>query len=410
MAQTSLRHSSFVRATPSVIRQSPPMPDPLHHRVLEKLSDSIAAGSFVKLTLSQPRSRDGLRNVYARLVSLKDGPKLSLLFRFATRDETKNFDVPAGVERIGELLGSDFERAHLFTTAGDWQWRSDGTLKASRPAFTVAPEPAHDRQKAHAVASGAPFLQALGVTNASGDPRPGMADKLRQIQRFTEVLGHLVDDSPLREKGEVRVLDMGAGKGYLTFATREFFRARGIAAKITGIEVRADLVEVTNRVAGELGFSDLHFERGAIADFPSDVPVDLLIALHACDTATDDAIFRGIRSGASLIVTAPCCHQEIRRHFQPPPILRDVLKHGILAEREAELVTDGIRALLLEISGYKADVFEFISTEHTGKNLMIAATKRPHSLPADPLRKRLRELFEFYGLREQHLARLLEIT
>ncbi len=379
--------------------------------LLEKVRAVIDSGTFVKLTLSQPRERaGGLRNVYARLVALRDGHKLSLLFRHATRDETKNFDIADGIVRLTELLESDFTRAHVFTTTGDWQWRADGSLRASRPAFTAAPEPSHDRQKSHPIAVTAPFLQSLGVTNSSGETRPGMADKLRQIQRFTEILGHLVDASPLRDRRELRVLDMGAGKGYLTFATREFFAARDVSAEIIGIETRADLVEKTNRAADECGFTNLRFERGTIGEWPTDVPADCLIALHACDTATDDALHHGIRADASLIVTAPCCHQEIRQQLQPPTVLREVLRHGILCEREAEILTDGIRALLLEIHGYKTDVFEFISTEHTGKNLMIAATKRAQPIDADPLRKRLRELLDFYGIRTQHLARQLGLA
>lgn len=381
-------------------------------RLIEKLSSALAEGTFVKLTLSHPRAgKSDLRNVYARLVALRDGQKLSLLFRHATRDETKNLGVTAGLERIRSLLDTEFERAHLFTTTGDWQWRGDkpgdAALKASRPTFTVAPDPVHDRKKEHAIAGAATFLQALGVTNPAGEPRPGMADKLRQIQRFVEVLGHLVEASPLREKRELRVLDMGAGKGYLTFATREFFHARRVAAEITGVETRADLVELTNRTAVGVGFDNLRFVRGTIAEYSADLPADLLIALHACDTATDDAIHRGIRAGAALIVTAPCCHKEIRQQIQLPPVLRDVLRHGILCQREAEIVTDGIRALLLEMHGYKAEVFEFVSSDHTGKNLLIAATKRLQPLAADPLRQRLHELLDFYGLREQKLAHLL---
>ncbi len=390
------------------------MSDAPRTRFLAKLDASLRAGAFVKLTLSEYRGAEkGLRNLYGRPVELRDGPHVSLVWRYATRDVTKN--VPPGevVAALGKLLGPEFGRAHLFTTTGDWQLQCDasgeGQLKASRPVFAVAPAPEHDQKKRAAQAVGhAPFLRALGVTSATGEARPGMADKLRQIQRFVEILGHLTDDSPLAGRRELRVLDMGAGKGYLTFATAAFFRDRGVDADITGVEARAELVELTNRVARETGFARLHFERGAIGDFAvKDGAADLLIALHACDTATDDALHHGIRAGASLILAAPCCHQEIRAQLTPPPVLREVLRHGILTEREAEIVTDGLRALLLEIHGYKASVFEFIAPEHTGKNLMIAAHKRAQPLPAEPLRERLRELLAFYGIRGQRLAKLL---
>ncbi len=376
-------------------------------RFLEKLRASLDGGAFIKLTLSQPADRSTqLRNLYARVVELKEGRRVSCVWRYATRDVTKNFTPEEAVVRIGEMLGRDFERAHLFTVAGDWQWRIGGALKASRAAFTQLPAPEHDREKPRAISAQSAFLQKLGVTNSQGEPRAGMADKLRQIERFTELLGHLVDDSPLRDQREVRVVDMGAGKGYLTFATHEFFRARGVAADVTGVELREELVILANRVAKEVGADGLHFVRGAIGETPAG-KCDVLIALHACDTATDDALHEGIRAGASLIVAAPCCHQELRPQMHPPPVLRDVLKHGILFEREAEIVTDAIRALLLEIHGYKASVFEFISPEHTGKNLMIAAQRREHPLDPAPMRERLRELLAFHQIRTQRLAEKL---
>lgn len=376
-------------------------------RFLDKLRDSLRDGSFVKLTLSEPGAgADELRNVYGRVVEIKGARQLSLVFHHARRDVTTNLDFEPGVARVGELLGVRFVRGYLFTTSGDWQWYR-GEVKASRPRFSVAPAPAHDRKKAAPLAADSAFLTALGVTNGAGEPRPGMADKLRQIQRFTELLGHLLDDSPLRERRELRVLDLGSGKGYLTFAAHAFLRSRGIAAEITGVEVRDDLAAFTERTARALDCDGLQFVRGRIGEYQPLAPIDLLIALHACDTATDDALALGVRCGAALLVAAPCCHQEIRAQLQPPPVLRDVLRHGILAEREAEIVTDGLRALLLEIHGFKASVFEFISPEHTSKNLMLAAHRRPRSPDPAPLRARLRALLDFYGIREQHLARLL---
>lgn len=380
-------------------------------RFIEKLRSSLGSGTFVKLTLSQPTdSADQLRNLYARVVDLRDGPHVTCVWRYATRDVTKNFAPSEAVAEIGKILGAVLERAHLFTTTGDWHLRCDadgeGRLKAARPAFLQLPSPDHDREKTREIPKQSTFLRALGITNEDGQPRPGRADKLRQIERFTELLGHLFDDSSLRNRREVRVVDMGAGKGYLTFATYDFFRVRGIAAHVTGIELRPGLVDIANAVANDIGYTDLQFMQGAIGQTPAG-DCDVLIALHACDTATDDALFEGIRAGASLIVAAPCCHKEIRPQIEPPQVMRDVLKHGILMEREAEIITDAIRALLLEIHGYKASVFEFISPEHTGKNLMISAQRRTEPLDPAPMRERLRELLAFYKIREQRLAQKL---
>ena len=376
-------------------------------RFLEKLRVSLDDGTFVKLTLSQPARATEARNFHVRPVELRAGHSLSCVWRYATRDVTKNLPPAEAVARIEEMLGSDFARAHLFTISGDWQLRcaADGDrLTTSRAAFTQLPPPEHDRRKVKPAPR--KFLEALGVTKPDGQPRPGMADKLRQIDRFTELLGHLIDDSPLRDRREVRVVDMGAGKGYLTFATGEFFRARGVATEVIGVERRADLVELANGVARDCGIEGVHFIEGAIGETPIG-ECDVLIALHACDTATDDALHQGLGAGAALLVTAPCCHKEVRPQLKPPPVLRDVLKHGILREREAEIVTDALRALLLEIHGCKASVFEFISPEHTSRNLMIAAHRRARPLDPEPLRAHLRELLDFYGIREQRLARLL---
>jgi hypothetical protein len=180
-----------------------------------------------------------------------------------------------------------------------------------------------------------------------------------------------------------------------------------VAVEVTGVEARPELVELTNRVAREQGISGLNFVCGRIGEFTPPHPPDILIALHACDTATDDALAQGVRAGAALILAAPCCHQEVRTQMRPPVVLREVLRHGILAAREAEIVTDGLRALLLEMHGYRASVFEFISPEETSKNLMLSAQRRAQPVDAAPLRAQFRAVMEFHGLREQRLARLL---
>jgi SAM-dependent methyltransferase len=383
-------------------------------RFLEKFEAAWRAGTFIKLTLSEYRgAEEGLRNAYGRAVELRAGRRLSLLSRYATRDVTRNLSIEEALTAFHSALGTDWESAHLFTATGDWRLQCDasgrGKLKASRPAIGVVPAPEHDRQKHPALtAAQSPWLRTLGVTNASGEAHPGMAPKLRQIRRFVELLGHLLDDSPLRESRELRVVDMGAGKGYLTFAAAEFFRGRGIAAEIVGVEARAELVELTNHAAREHGFTGLRFERGSIGDWQPSAPPEVLLALHACDTATDDALAQAVRAGASLILTAPCCHKQVRAQLAPPSVLLSVLRHGILAEREAEIVTDGLRALLLEIHGYAAKVFEFISPEETSKNLMLAAHRRAQPQDAGALRAQLRDLMAFYGIREQRLVSLLE--
>ena len=230
-----------------------------------------------------------------------------------------------------------------------------------------------------------------------------MADKFRQIQKFAELLTHLLADANLPTDRAIEIADMGSGKGYLTFALAALLGER---AQIRGIEARPELVELCNRVAASHGMaSRLSFAAGQINSGEMGNPLDVLIALHACDTATDDALARGIAAGARLLVVAPCCQKELRPQLTAPPVLADALRHGIFQERQAEFVTDALRAQLLEWAGYRTKVFEFISTEHTAKNLMIAAIKT--STPGSPdstTARRLRAFADFYGITHQRLA------
>jgi SAM-dependent methyltransferase len=200
----------------------------------------------------------------------------------------------------------------------------------------------------------------------------------------------------------LRIADMGCGKGYLTFALAAHLGGR---AEVTGIEFRPELVKLCNNLARDHQLAPhLRFVAGDIASTPLD-RLDVLVALHACDTATDDALAKGLAAGARLLVVAPCCQKELRAQLSAPAVLADALRHGIFQERQAEFVTDALRALLLEWAGYKTKVFEFIATEHTAKNLMLTAIKtgRPRgSAPA--LAGRIRAFAAFYGIRQQGLA------
>jgi SAM-dependent methyltransferase len=272
------------------------------------------------------------------------------------------------------------------------------------PSVTTAP----DRPKRRAVVTeGNIYLRALGVTNERGEVRPAMGDKLRQINKFVEIVGGLYDSSSLAVREEVSVVDVGSGKGYLTFAVYDYFNnVRGLRASVTGVEARPELVEMCNEVACRAGFERLGFRTGLIHNLELS-SADFLIALHACDTATDDAIYKGVAAGASVIVTAPCCHKEVRPQINAPAALRGVLRHGHLLEREAESVTDSLRALLLESAGYRVKVFEFVNSEHTRKNTMIAAVQREGATDREAALADFRALKEFYGIREQRLERLL---
>jgi hypothetical protein len=390
------------------------MADANSEKFFAALDESLAGGYFVKLTLAKYRGAEAdLKNIYVRAVTLKGGARLSFLRRYKTRDSVKNHTHGEGVALVREMLGSEFLSGHLFTSTEDLQLefnrRGESRLVKHQPAFAVVPPAQHDRRKRRAIeTAGNVYLHALGVTNERGEVRPAMGDKFRQIDKFVETIAGLHGSSTLAGREEISVVDMGSGKGYLTFAVYDYFtNVLGLRTSVMGIEARPELVKLCNDIARLSGFERLSFQPGYIQEFEL-LRTDILIALHACDTATDEAIYKGIAAGASVIVTAPCCHKEVRPQIEAPGALRGVLRHGHLLEREAESVTDSLRALLLEHAGYKVKVFEFISTEHTRKNTMIAAIRREGGA-ADRAAAlgEYRALKEFYGIREQRLGRLL---
>jgi SAM-dependent methyltransferase len=392
-------------------------------KLLHLLGEALRDGSFVKLTLGAYRGRDrSLKQTFIRPVELRDGARLSFVWRYATRDVTKNFPHNEALALLSDVIGTDFRAAHLFTTqlTAQLEFREGraARLIEGKPAHAAPAATAHDQPKQrHLAPEKSRWLCALGVTTSEGKVAKGMEAKFRQINKFVELLEHLLAEAGLTAqsgisnlKSQFTLLDMGCGKGYLTFAACEGLQQRGFKNfSVRGIEVRPELVELCNRVAMEGGLAGLRFEAGTIASAALD-RVDTLIALHACDTATDDAIAKGVQAGASLIVVAPCCHKEMRPQLRPPPVLSDALRHGILLERHAEFVTDALRAALLEWAGYETKVFEFISTEHTAKNLMIAAVKRRGPARGEAAAAKVRELAAFYGVRSQHLARQLGFT
>ncbi len=379
---------------------------------IRRLNESVAAGTLVKLTLGAYRGGDpSLRNLHIRPVTLRAGPHLSFVWRHETRDITKNHPPAAALAQLAALIGGDFGSAHLFTTLQDIQLElpvdAPGRMKVIPHAAVAPPSGEHDHRKDRPVPPTAPWLARLGVTNPDGAVRASMAAKFRQINRFVELLAPLVAGAPLPAGRPVEVADMGCGKGYLTFATWQYFHDTArVPVHVRGIEVRPELVELCRQAALEAGCEGLEFTAGTIADAVSD-PVDVLIALHACDTATDDAIARGVVAGAAVIVVAPCCHKELSPHLTAPPALQPVLRHGIFHERQAEFVTDALRTLLLEWAGYEPSAFEFVPTEHTPKNLMIAAVRRAAPPDREPAAARVRALAAAYGIRRQHLAERL---
>jgi SAM-dependent methyltransferase len=393
---------------------------PARDRFLALLRQAATDGTLVKLTLGKPApgAADAtLRNVFVRPVELKSGPHLTFVWRHDTRDVTKNYRGEEALTVLELLLGREFLDGHLFTPAQTAQVETtpDGKGRLRVKLADAAPAPVsarHDRTKVRTIAPDTGWLRDLGVTGDTGEPREGMAPKLRQIERFAELLQHLAAEahlpSPEGGKSPLVVADMGCGKGYLTFALATVL---GPAVQVTGLDTRAELIERANMVAKMREIPGLTFRCGDIADLAKEPPpkLDVLVALHACDTATDEALAAGVRAGARLLIVSPCCHKQLRGQLGTPAVLEGALRHGIFRERQAEFVTDALRAELLEWAGYRTKVFEFVSTEHTAKNLMIAGI-RAHPPGAEDRLRRIQALAAFYGVRHQRLAERLGVA
>ena len=382
------------------------MSDPVENFIAE-LAKGLESNSFVKLTLSNYKGAEQhLQKVAGRIIETKRGARLAFQFHYETRQTVKNYNYQEAVVAVGKMLGSGFRNAHLFTTKSDFQLtigKKNSRIITVKPTFAEKPSASHDREKNTIVSPDAPYLKALGITTDKGEIRAQQRDKWRQINKYVEILRDLYENSSVKDKADVKIVDMGSGKGYLTFAAYDYFsNALKLGVEMTGVEVRQELVDLCNQIAESCGFDGLKFVKDSIVDHDvSDI--DVLIALHACDTATDDALFKGISARASIIVAAPCCHKEIRQQIKPPEVLRDILKHGSMLEREAETITDGLRSMLLERSGYSTKIFEFVASEHTPKNNMIVAVRKPDAAWDNGLQARIDAIKNLYGIEHHRL-------
>lgn len=371
----------------------------------EVIQTSIASDDFVKITLSKPlRKNDGLRNIYVRLVLIQEELKLSFTYHYKTNDQVKNYSIIEGVEVLQEFLLNTFRTAVVFTLKEDVQVfvskKKVVSYKKGAPSFTNKPPVTHDKPKEKRADMGA-YLRFLGVTDADNNVIPKMADKYRQINKYLEIMEGLISNAKLPK--QIQIVDMGSGKGYLTFALYDYLVVqRKMNVTVTGIELRKELVDYCNDVASKCEFEHLKFECKPIQEY-ANKKIDILIALHACDTATDDAITKGIVAKAGLIVCAPCCHKQIRQSLKGKEQEDPILKYGIFKERQFEMVTDTIRALILEKRHYQTKIFEFISNEHTRKNVMLVATKSNKEVDEKGLNQKIKGIKDAYGIEEHYL-------
>ncbi|NPA68090.1 MAG: SAM-dependent methyltransferase [Chlorobi bacterium] len=377
----------------------------------EKLIFHIDNNEFIKLIISNKKDKtSSLKKVTVNPVLIKKGFRLSFVYAYDTKEITKNFTVEDAVGETENLLINHFLNAELFTLNEIIRLylseKNTAKLTTAEPVLKPVINLNHDRQKQKRIKTQDNlWLQKLSITNSEFAVKKNMYDKYRQINKYIEIIETNIINRTAKK--HLSIVDAGSGKGYLTFALYDYFKnSLNLDVKITGIESRKELTDLCNNIADDVGFKDLKFEQGNIID--TEIKnTDIYIALHACDTATDEAIYKGIRAGADFIAVAPCCQKQIRKQLNPENALASLTKYGILKERQAVILTDGLRALLLESKGYKTKVFEFISTEHTPKNIIIIAEKSKKKSDVTEILKNIEEIKNLFGIKYHYLETLL---
>ena len=355
----------------------------------EGLVRAIASGRQKGQPPPRVQGRD-VRRVELRHVDLKTGRHLQVTSYDETQAHTANFAVGGEAEAaVDALLDEPFGNWHVDTTTRTHQVRATKKLAAvvhtKERAEPVAAERGHDRDKQRLLAEDDPVLKALGISDAQGRIKPTRQAKYRQVEEFLRLLDASITDAlekgHLRQPTEeepLRIVDLGCGNAYLTFAAQRFLsHVRALPVRVTGVDVKQQSAVHNTAVAATLGI-DADFVVGTIGDATLPEPPDAVLALHACDTATDDALARAVQWGAALVLAAPCCHHDIaaqlRRATTPAPYAL-LTRHGILRERFADTLTDALRASILRLVGYRVDVVEFVESAHTPRNTMLRATR-----------------------------------
>ena len=361
---------------------------------------------FVRLTM-KGRPHDSAvpwRQVIVRPVLIKNDRHLQFSYFTEKQDITRNYRGSQASERLDEILALPFNAISVQSTDQNLhvQITKKGRAIVHREKATVAgrePNLAHDVSKKLPLPADRPdsFLQAVGIMDEQGKIRPSMHGKFSQINEFLKLLEHTGELDKF-DKTPVNILDCGCGSAYLSFATYHYLNdVRGVPARLMGIDVNETLIRKDNAESEQLGYSDACFQRSTLIDYRPEVPPDIVLALHACDTATDEAIAQGIRWQSRLILCAPCCHHHLQEQLYSVEPFEAVFRHGVLKQRTGDILTDAFRALILRIMGYRTDVVEFVSPEHTDKNLMIRAVKRGQQ-DTDQFVREYLDLKRFWGV------------
>lgn len=362
---------------------------------LRQLLEEMLKDSLIQITLSNTRDGERAQKIQIRPVMIKD--KLyfqETLYRGTqvfhdnrTKEEAleRIAGYLAGLFRQGEMKTEDAEATVLVSRKGKMTIRRRGRKRPPESREQPADSRErlkHNRQKQYLLKEGEPasFLVGLGVQTADGHVAAAKYDKFRQINRYLEFIEDVMEEFP--KDGRIRIIDFGCGKSYLTFAMYHYLHElQGKDIEVTGLDLKTDVIRHCNQLAQNLHYDHLHFERGDISSYEGADAVDMVVTLHACDTATDFALEKAVRWGAKVILAVPCCQHELNGQINSK-LLQPVLKYGLIKERMAALMTDALRANLLEQQGYDVQILEFIDIEHTPKNLLIRAVRRKGMRPA----------------------------
>ena len=345
------------------------------------LQDEIREGLY-RIPISGPRGDSEVSKVRIRPVEIKGKLLFQCQETVGTKEFHKNMTKDDVITRISDWMNGTFKQMQLEsdTCTASVLVSKKGTMTIKKkPHMKGTGKPvnlAHNRKKRYILEEGipVPFLQDLGVMTKEGKIVRTRYDKFRQINRFLEFIEDILPQLP--SDREITILDFGCGKSYLTFAMYYYLHVlKKYPIRVIGLDLKKDVIALCNRLSKKFGFENLTFLHGDIAGYEGVDQVDMVVTLHACDTATDYALAKAVKWGAKVILSVPCCQHEINKQIQND-LLSPILQYGLLKERMSALLTDGIRGQLLEMSGYRTQILEFIDMEHTPKNLLIRAVKR----------------------------------
>ena len=365
------------------------------------LQDEIREGLY-RITISGPRGDSEVSKVRIRPVEIKGKLLFQCQETVGTKEFHKNMTKDDVITRISDWMNGTFKQMQLEsdTCTASVLVSKKGTMTIKKkPHMKGTGKPvnlAHNRKKRYILEEGipVPFLQDLGVMTKEGKIVRTRYDKFRQINRFLEFIEDILPQLP--SDREITILDFGCGKSYLTFAMYYYLHVlKKYSIRVIGLDLKKDVIALCNRLSKKFGFENLTFLHGDIAGYEGVDQVDMVVTLHACDTATDYALAKAVKWGAKVILSVPCCQHEINKQIQND-LLSPVLQYGLLKERMSALLTDGIRGQLLEMSGYRTQILEFIDMEHTPKK--IRQGKKADGAALEAMMKELHVKPTLYGL------------